>query len=108
MSVKLQYDEVFYNGITEKIPNWLKELANSYGIDFNNFKNLCELKLAAQKELVKKQLQLEAARTVMNTVIGNKTENHLMLVDVKTSVGLTGKEALNGFQFYCQLLYIQA
>lgn len=26
-------------------------------------------------------------------VVGNKTENHLMLVDVKTSVGLTGKEA---------------
>lgn len=26
-------------------------------------------------------------------VIGNKTENHLMLVDVKTSVGLTGKDA---------------
>lgn len=26
-------------------------------------------------------------------VIGGKTENHLMLVDVKKSVGLTGKEA---------------
>lgn len=73
MSTKLQFDEAFYDGITEKIPNWLKELANSYGIDFKNFKNLCDLKLAAQKELVKKQLQLEAARTVMNTIIAKKT-----------------------------------
>ena len=73
MSTKMQYDETFYNGITEIIPDWLEQLANSYGIDFNNFKNLCELKLAAQKELVKKQLQLEAARTVMNDIIGKKT-----------------------------------
>lgn len=72
MSIKLQFDEAFYDGITEKIPNWLKELADSYGIDFENFKNLCDLKLAAQKELVKKQLQLEAARTVMNTIIAKK------------------------------------
>lgn len=59
---KLKHSEDFYDDIQENISQWLKDLAKSYGIDFDNYKNLCEAKLALDKEYARKKNALESAR----------------------------------------------
>lgn len=59
---KLKYNADFYNDVQNNIPQWLKDLAKSYGIDFDNYKDLCEAKLALDKEYARKKNALESAR----------------------------------------------
>ena len=63
---KLKYDEQFYDNVVNNIPSWLKDLAESYGIDFNNYKNLCESKLSLDKRYAQKKLILSRANAELD------------------------------------------
>lgn len=60
MAYKLQYNEEFYSSVVENIPDLLKEQAEGYNINFGEYKNLCEAKLALDKEYFYKRAILEA------------------------------------------------
>lgn len=80
---KLQYSSEFYETFLTKMPEWLSALAQSYDIDFNNFKNLCEAKLALQKELVTKQAKLDVARTIVDNLHDDDPSNDYMYLTEK-------------------------
>lgn len=76
------------------------------GIQGGPLMHVVAAKAAAFGEALKPEFKERQIQTVKNakamcdefiklgfTVVGNKTENHLMLVDVKKSLGLTGKAA---------------
>src|SRR5690606_35923842 len=54
-----ELDEDFYKDVVEHLPTWIKNLAESYGIDFNNFKNLQISKLELAKEYQEKLAKIE-------------------------------------------------
>ena len=80
---KLQYNEEFYSNVVADLPEWITKLASSYDIDFKNFKNLCEAKLALQKELVAKQAALNVARTIVDNLHDDNPSNDYMYVTEK-------------------------
>ncbi len=47
------YDTDFYNSVLQKLPTWVVELAKSYGINLENFKNLAEAKATIEETLIK-------------------------------------------------------
>ena len=75
---KLQYNEEFYANVVSNLPEWITKLAESYDIDFNNFKDLCEAKLELQKELVSKQASLDVARTIVDNLHDDDPSNDYM------------------------------
>ena len=75
---KLQYNEEFYDNLVADLPEWIIKLADTYKIDFKNFKNLCDAKLALQKELVAKQAKLDIARTIVDNLHDDDPSNDSM------------------------------
>ena len=63
MAEKMQYNEDFYSSIYEKLPQHIKDLADSYNIDLDNYKTLCAAKLGLEGELAKKRAELYDAIT---------------------------------------------
>jgi hypothetical protein len=53
---KNKYSESFYDSIVDNLPAWVKNLADAYDVDFENFKNLSE----AKEGLIKKFLTQES------------------------------------------------
>jgi chromosome segregation ATPase len=72
---KLKYNEQFYNNVVENIPTWLSDLASSYGIDFKNYKNYCEAKLALDKEYNQKRIAMESAKATSDKLSEIATSN---------------------------------
>lgn len=73
---KLKYNESFYDDVIENIPDWLKEQAEAYGIDFDEYKNLCETKLALDKEYARKKAMLESAKNKSDYLIELNENTH--------------------------------
>lgn len=95
---KLKYDEQFYNNVVDALPDWLTDLAEAYGIDFNNFKNLCETKLALEKEMLQKMGQLESARVSMQNLSDTDPYNDTVGVALKDAINSdTEKEVKENF-----------
>lgn len=61
---KLKNNDEFFNGVVEKLPDWIKDLAEAYNIDFKNYKSLVEAKLKLEKELAKKRNILQSATAI--------------------------------------------
>lgn len=80
---KLQYNDEFYDDVVDDLPEWLTKLAESYGIDFKNFKDLCEAKLQLQKELVAKQANLDFARTIVDNLHDDDPSNDSMYMTLE-------------------------
>lgn len=80
---KLQYNTEFYSKVVSDLPEWITKLAESYDIDFNNFKDLCEAKLALQKELVAKQATLDVARTIVDNLHDDDPSNDSMYMTLE-------------------------
>jgi len=66
---KLKMDNTYYSNVLSNIPQWLTKMAEGYGIDFKNFKNLCEAKLALEKQYASKVAIMERALAEANTAI---------------------------------------
>jgi hypothetical protein len=63
MAEKLQYNEDFYSSIYDDLPQHIKDLAESYNVDLDNYKTLCAAKLGLEAELAEKRVQLYSAIT---------------------------------------------
>lgn len=63
MAEKMQYNENFYSSIYEKLPQHIKDLADSYNLDIENYRTLCAAKLELEGELAKKRAELYDAIT---------------------------------------------
>lgn len=74
VAAKLQYNEEFYGDVQENISQELKDKAESYGIDFENYKNLLETKLALDKVYASKKVRLQLAIKKSDEAI-EKAEN---------------------------------
>lgn len=72
---KLKYNEKFYDNVVKNIPSWLKDLAESYDIDFKNYKNYSEAKLELDKEYNKKRLIMEGAKATNDKLSEIATTN---------------------------------
>lgn len=58
---KLLMDSEFYESVVEDLPDWITDLADSYGIDLGNYKSLCEAKLDLEKQLAEKRAAITNA-----------------------------------------------
>ncbi|NLL69218.1 MAG: hypothetical protein GX232_03315, partial [Acholeplasmataceae bacterium] len=56
---KKELDEGFYKDAVANLPFWIKDLADSYDIDFGNFKNLQESKLKVAEEYQNKLNEIQ-------------------------------------------------
>ena len=56
---KIGQNEEFFNSIVKDLPDWVKNLADAYGIDYTNWKNLNDAKLDIYKDFKKKQSALD-------------------------------------------------
>lgn len=63
MAEKLQYNETFYDNIYDDIPQHIKDLADSYDIDLENYTTLCAAKLDLETQLAEKRVELYSAIT---------------------------------------------
>ena len=63
MTEKLKYNESFYSSIYEKLPQHIKDLAETYKLDIENYKTMCTAKLELEGELAKKRAELYDAIT---------------------------------------------
>jgi chromosome segregation ATPase len=63
MAEKLQYNEQFYDNIYDDIPQYVKDLADSYDIDLENYTTLCAAKLDLEAQLAEKRVELYSAIT---------------------------------------------
>lgn len=61
MADKLQYTEKFYNSVFEAIPKNLKDLADFYHLDLQNYATLCAAKLGLDAELANRRALLYEA-----------------------------------------------
>lgn len=68
---KLQYDEQFYDNVTTSIPQWLSDLAESYQIDFDNFKTLYEEKASLEKQFATSYAEFEKTRSETMDIISS-------------------------------------
>jgi chromosome segregation ATPase len=66
---KQELDEDFYKDVVANLPTWVKDLAESYGIDFDNFKNLQLSKLEIAKEYEKKLAEIQGLDRLYNSQI---------------------------------------
>lgn len=60
IAIKNQYDEDYYDDWYATLPDWVKNLADSYGIDLENYANLNEQKLALDKEYARRKAKLDS------------------------------------------------
>jgi len=67
-------DGNFYKTLVSLMSDDLINKAKAYGIDFNNYKNLCEAKLALDKRYAQKKLILDRANAELNAGY-DKVEN---------------------------------
>jgi chromosome segregation ATPase len=88
MAYKLQDNKDFYNDFVEKIPQWLKDQATSYDINFKDYKTLQEAKLALDKEYLHKKAILETKAKL--------TESALSLINSDDPYGLMASGAFLG------------
>lgn len=58
MVEKLQYNASFYSSVYDKLPQHIKDLAESYGLDIENYRTMCVAKLELEGELAKKRAEL--------------------------------------------------
>ena len=62
IAIKNQYNDEYYDQWLENLPEWVRNMAESYGIDLENYANLNEQKLALDKEYTRRKAWLEAAQ----------------------------------------------
>ena len=62
IAIKNQYNDEYYDQWLENLPQWVRDMAESYGIDLENYANLNEQKLALDKEYTRRKAWLEAAQ----------------------------------------------
>ena len=62
IAIKNQYNDEYYDQWLENLPDWVRDMAESYGIDLENYANLYEQKLALDKEYARRKAWLEAAQ----------------------------------------------
>ena len=77
IAIKNEYNTDYYNDWLENLSDWVKDTAESYGIDLTNYKTLNEAKLALDKEYAKRKATLESAIETsdkLNTIAINSSE----------------------------------
>lgn len=81
IAIKNQYSDKFYDNWLETLPDWVKDMAESYGIDLENYENLNEQKLALDKEYARRKAAVESALETsnkMNEIAENSSEGTQM------------------------------
>lgn len=81
IAIKNQYSDEFYDNWLETLPDWVKDMAESYGIDLENYANLNEQKLALDKEYARRKAAVESALATsnkMNEIAENSSEGTQM------------------------------
>ena len=79
---KLKNNDEFFNGVIEKLPDWVKDLAEAYNIDFKNYKSLVEAKLKLEKELAEKRNVLQSATAIGEKIAENQTPENSFGKDI--------------------------
>ena len=72
VAYKLQDNEDFYNDFVNNMPQWLKDQAERYGIEFKEYKTLCETKLELDKEYLRRKNLLEAKANIVKKAFTNE------------------------------------
>jgi TP901 family phage tail tape measure protein len=60
-------DKEFYDDVLDKLPNWVSEQADAYGIDLSNFSNLQTAKLELAKQYHEKLALLNKAQDILSS-----------------------------------------
>lgn len=63
---KLLESEYFYNNVINNLPDWVKDLSDSYGIELGNYSNYLQVKHGMDKEYSKKQAELQQAQIYLD------------------------------------------
>ena len=66
IAIKNQYNEEYYDDWYDGLSDWVKDTAEAYGIDLENYKNLNEAKLSLDKEYARRRAALESALLTSN------------------------------------------
>lgn len=98
IAFKMRYDEDYFDDFVKTLPDWVKNLAEAYGIDLENYRTLNEQKLALDKEYAKRK---------------NILDNHTSLIDATEKIKnnsdtIIGKELANKIGISLQESYGKA
>lgn len=92
---ELQYNDEFYDHIIGNLEEWVLNMAEAYGINLNDYKNLNEEKLALDKEYARRKAVLDEA------LLKNEAMNDvLQSPESKDFKGKDFRRALNTHEAY--------
>lgn len=103
---ELQYNEEFYDHITDNLEDWVLNMAEAYGINLTDYKTLNEEKLALDKEYARRKAVLDEAllkNEAMNDVLQSPESKDFTADDFREALGtheayLTAQSDLENIQ----------